>query len=193
MNTFPHDNYSHPEYYDRPNRRFHFFGVMVPAALITVVAGAVIFAATVNAGGHPEVVIPCSQQLCPRPTSSATKATATAKKAGQALKQSAVKISTQDSDGSDTATSDADFAASETAVPAGTQAASPASLVTASPAPNPSVVPSPARSAATSPSSSAAPSPNPSPNLSLAPSPGPSASSGASPATRSLSIPATSA
>src|ERR1700677_2420763 len=99
MNTFPHDNYSHPEYYNRPNRRFHFFGVMVPTVLIMMAAGGVIFAATGNAGGHPAVIVPCSQQVCPRPSS--TSATTSAKKAGQALKQSAAKISTQGSDSSE--------------------------------------------------------------------------------------------
>jgi len=196
MNKFPHDSYSHPEYYNRPNRRFHILGVVVPAVLITVAAGAVIFAATGNADSHPAVIIPCSPQLCPRPTSSS--ATTGAKKAGQALKQSATKIATQGSEAndSDTATSAADSTASVTPVPGNTLVASitasPTSLKSLAPSPDPSDVPSPTQSAAASPSSSAPPSPNPSPNPSVAPSPGSSASP-ASSANNSLSVPVSSA
>jgi len=196
MNKFPHDSYSHPEYYDRPNRRFHILGVVVPAVLIMVAAGAVIFAATGNADSHPAVIIPCSSQLCPRPSSSS--ATTGTKKAGQALKQSATKIGAQGSAANDgnTATSAADSTASVTPVPGSTLAASikasPTSHKSVAPSPDPSDVPSPSQSAAASPSSPAPPSPNPSPNQSVAPSSGPSASP-ASSVSRSLSVPASSA
>jgi hypothetical protein len=77
MSTPPPHKYFGPNY-DHPNRRFHFWAVILPTVLVTALA-VVVVRETAGSGVSSSAVIPCSQQVCP-PASTPTTASRSAEK-----------------------------------------------------------------------------------------------------------------